>query len=80
MAFCTNFKQDFCALFPVLTEKTKRRFPGRFDPKYEQTVSGSRPIQNIDFTFIKQSELLHFTSMSKTNFNKSFQLFHDFGY
>jgi len=80
MACCTNFKQDFCALFPVLTEKTKRRFPRRFDPKYEQIVSVSRPIQNTDFTFIKQSELLHFTSMSKTNFNESFQLFHDFGY
>jgi len=80
MAFCTNFKQDFCALFSVLTEKTKRRFSWRFDPEYEQIVSGSRPIQNTDFTFIKQSELLRFTSMSKTNFNKSFQLFHDFGY
>jgi len=80
MAFCTNFKQDFCALFLVLARKTKRRFSGRFDLKYEQIVSGSRPIQNTDFTFIKQSELLRFTSMSKTNFNKSFQLFHDFGY
>jgi len=80
MAFCTNFKQDFCAAFPVLAKKTKRRFPGRFDPKYEQSVSVLRPIQGNDFTFIKQSRLQHFISMSKRNFNRCFRLFHDFGY
>jgi len=80
MAFCTKMHRNICAAFPVLAKRTKRRFSGRFDPKYEQSVSVLRPIQGDDFTFIKQSGLQHFISMSKRNFNRYFRLFHDFGY
>jgi len=79
-AFCTKTAWTICAPCTVSDGKTKRLFAGDFSPKYEQIVSGSRPIQDNNFTFIKQSELQHFISMSKRNFKKNFHLFHDFGY
>jgi hypothetical protein len=79
-ALCTKLQMELCAPFPVFLTSTKRLFSASFRAEYEQFVSGSRPIQDTDFTFIKQSELYRFIYMNKTAFKRSFNLFHVFGY
>jgi len=79
-ALCTKLQMELCAPFPVFSARTKRLFPASFRAEYEQFVSGSRPIQDTDFTFIKQSELHCFIYMNKMAFKRNFNLFHVFGY
>jgi len=79
-AFCTKLQMELCAPFSVFSARTKRPFPASFGAEYEQFVSGSRPIQDTDFTFIKQSELHCFIYMNKMTFKRNFNLFHVFGY
>jgi len=79
-ALCTKLQMELCAPFSVFSARTKRPFPASFGAEYEQFVSGSRPIQDTDFTFIKQSELHCFIYMNKMTFKRNFNLFHVFGY